>query len=43
MAALTQGHKTETVKPHPHASFTPDGTAILLNSGKFGSSDSCSC
>ncbi|MBI2422348.1 MAG: twin-arginine translocation signal domain-containing protein [Candidatus Hydrogenedentes bacterium] len=36
---LTQGHKTEAVKPHPHASFTPDGKAILLNSGRFGTGD----
>lgn len=36
---LTQGHAQGDAKPHPHASFTPDGRAILLNSGHFGKED----
>ncbi len=34
---LTQGHLGKGCKTHPHASFTPDSGAIVLNSSHFGS------
>lgn len=36
---LTQGHLGKDCKTHPHASFTPDSRAILLNSSHFGAED----
>jgi oligogalacturonide lyase len=36
---LTQGHNGEGFDTHPHASFTPDGKAIVFNSSKLGSED----
>jgi len=36
---LTQGHLGENCKTHPHASFTPDSRAIVLNSSRSGNGD----
>jgi oligogalacturonide lyase len=36
---LTTGHATGLWKTHPHASFTPDRKAILLNSSYQGNDD----
>jgi oligogalacturonide lyase len=36
---LTQGHLGGKWKTHPHASFTPDSRAIVLNSSRSGSED----
>jgi Tol biopolymer transport system component len=36
---LTQGHKGEGCKTHPHASFTPDGKGIVFSSSRFGTED----
>ena len=36
---LTQGHLGAGFKTHPHASFTPDSRAIVLNSSHSGSED----
>lgn len=36
---LTQGHRKQPLNVHPHASFTPDGTAIVFNSSRNGTAD----
>ena len=36
---LTGGHLDGEMRPHPHASFTPDSRAVVFNSGKFGKED----
>lgn len=36
---LTQGHLGPGCKTHPHASFTPDSRAIVLNSSRSGNDD----
>lgn len=36
---LTQGHQQDPWKTHPHASFTPDSKAVLMNSSRFGNED----
>jgi len=36
---LTQGHLGEGCKTHPHASFTPDSRAVVLNSSRSGNDD----
>lgn len=33
---LTQGHEGGGIKVHPHASFTPDSRAVVLNSSRPG-------
>lgn len=36
---LTQGHLGKDCKTHPHASFTPDGRAIVFASSRSGTDD----